>query len=112
MSLEFTTARRRREPIVFTLDGEEFKFDPPKTAGVLLEYAETGNELGPMLDWLDEGLSDDDSKKIMDRLKDPEDDFDSDKLGEIVSALFEQVAGRPTRRSSGSRVGRSQTGRR
>lgn len=112
MSLQFTTAKRRKEPISFTIDGEEFTFTPPKTAKVLLEYAETGNELGPLLDWLDEGLSKEQAKRIEERLLDSEDDFDSDQLGEIVSALFEQVSGRPTKRSSGSRAGRSRTGRR
>lgn len=112
MSLEFTTAKRRKEPITFTLDGDEYTFNPPKTAGVVLEYAETGNDIGPLLDWLDEGLSEEQAKRIEDRLRDPDDDLDMDTLGDIVAALFEQVSGRPTKRSSGSRAGRSRTGRR
>jgi hypothetical protein len=111
MSLEFTTAKRRKEPITFTLDDVEYVFTPPKTANVILDYVETGNDIGALLDWLEDGLSEEQAQLIIQRLKDPDDDLDMDTLGDITAALLEKVVGRPTRRSSGSPRRPSRTGR-
>lgn len=117
MSLEFTTAKRRRETIHFVLDGEEFDFTPQKQAGIALAVVDGDQTemMRSMFDWLSDGLPEDQSQRIIDRLKDPEDDLDIDQLGDLISGLQDEIAGRPTTSragSSGSRTtnGRSSTG--
>lgn len=122
MSLEFTTAKRRREPITFTLDDEEYEFIPGKQASIALAAIEPGSKEDQQLgvfretfDWLGNGLNDDQRQHLIDRLTDPEDDLDIDQLGDIISKLQDQVAGRPTMSPAGSsasptRNGRSSTG--
>lgn len=102
--LEFTTAKRRREPITFTLDGDEYTFTPVKTAGAVLGVVHDGeDELKALFDWFDEGLSEEDSQRIENRLRDPDDDLDIPDVANVIRALLEKVSGRPTRSSRDSR---------
>lgn len=96
--LSFTTAKRRVKPIVFELDGDEYSFKPPKTAGVALATLDGDDTTATkaVFDWLGAGLSDEQHDLLIGRLKDPKDDLDLDTLSEIVKALIEQVSGRPT----------------
>lgn len=102
MSLEFTTAKRRTEPIKFTLDGDEYTFVPPKTASMLLPVLDVESNdrdsayVKAALDWLENGLPTEQAAKLESRLRDPEDDLDIDTLDSIIQKLAEEAAGRPT----------------
>lgn len=101
--LEFEVAKRDLRPITFKLgDDHEYVFTPPKTAAMLMPILDpSGEDLGMDLtratfDWLGDGLSDEDNDLILERLRDPADDLDSDTLTAVVTALSEKVSGRPT----------------
>lgn len=113
MSLEFTTAKKRTEPIHFKLDGEEFDFTPHKSAGIVLALADGDYEqvMRRTLDWLGDGLPEDQAKRILDRIRDDDDDFDIDDLQKIIGRLQEQISGRPTTSPNGSSRRRTPTGR-
>lgn len=110
--LAFTTARRRTDPITFTLDDETFDFTPPKTAAMMLPAFDLVDNpedptalVGTMraqLDWLEGGLPADQAARIEARLRDPRDDLDVTDVLEIVRKLVSKVAARPTPASSGS----------
>lgn len=123
-SLEFTTAKRRNEPVPFVLDGVTYHFIPPKAAVMILPIADgSASTTSAYLDWLGEGLNDWDRlhgnpvvgggglgdpldlaegedgpqvKAIYKRLRDKTDDLDVKDLVHIVDGLAEEVAGRPT----------------
>lgn len=103
MALEFKSGTARRDPITFKLDDDEFTFTPPKLASAVLEGLETGDDFGASLDWLRDGLPEDQSALIVHRLKDQNDTFDITDLGPIIEALIAKVTGRPTSPSRGSR---------
>ena len=105
--ISFKVAARRDTPITFDLQGSDhvYTFRAGKQATVfmpLLSQDSTGpgqselQQARAMFEWLDNGLSEDDRKHLSDRLNDPEDDFDFDTLGDVVSGLMEKVTGRPT----------------
>jgi hypothetical protein len=108
VSLEFTTSKRRNDPIEFTLDGEQYLFTPPKSAGMLLAMAGADNSeiaansamIRALFDWLGDGLPEEQSQRLMARLQDKEDDLDTDTLIQIIQGLQKEVAGRPTLRSA------------
>lgn len=109
-SMAFTTSARKADPIKFTVDGDEFVFIPPKSAKIFLEMVDGGTVITltkETFDWLGEGLdanyvADEDdgsqppSQYFVDRLKDPEDDFDVPNLEAILGYLQKKAAGRPT----------------
>lgn len=100
-ALSFTTAKRAREAIPFTLDGEEYQFTPPKDSIMVMPLLDGGDaETGAMrglFDWLGAGLPQEQTDRIITRLKDPEDDLDIDTLTEVIKGLQEAVSGgRPT----------------
>lgn len=113
MTLEFTTAKKRRDPLDFTLDGETYHFTPTKTAGVVLALADGDNTevMKQTFDWLSHGLPDDEAQRLIDRLNDPDDDLDVDDLGTIISGLQEEIAGRPTTPPAGSSASSTANGR-
>jgi hypothetical protein len=99
--LSFEVAPRRKKPITFRLGGEThvYKFTPPKQAGMVKVMINAGSDLEAAksaFDWLDKGLSEEDRKRISDRLLDEEDDLDIDTVESVVSTLVEKVSGRPT----------------
>lgn len=101
--LSFKVAKRRRKPITFDLEGDdyEYSFSPPKQAGVFMPLFEGEDEIDEIqtsravFAWLDKGLSEEDRKHIEDRLRDEDDDLDFDTLGDVVKALMEKASGRP-----------------
>lgn len=99
-NLEFNTAKKRRDPITFTLDGEEYTFNPPKSAFMMLPLmlgqGDDTLAVKQMFDWLDKGLPKPQVQKLIRRLKDDKDDFDVDDLDALVAKLMETVSGRPT----------------
>lgn len=137
--MEFDVAKRREEPITFTLGGnmllekaysktvavpdsddtteEEvpevrgkddrvYKFNPPKSAVMLMPILEVDNGNGTgnvgvdmtkaTFEWLGQGLSEEDRNRVINRLRDPKDDLDVEHLSNVVQGLSARVAGRPT----------------
>lgn len=97
-----TSTTLARTPIDFELDGTTYHFTPPKTASVILGFAAGGSEgIKGLLNWLSDGLPEDQMETLKARLLDPEDPLDFELVGEITSDLLEQVTeqktGRPTR---------------
>jgi hypothetical protein len=88
----------------FELDDRTIEFTAPKMSGLLLDIAsggETGS-IAAVLNWLSDGLSEEDNDYIIERLRDPDDDLDFDIIQQIVEDLMEQVTDRPTKRRPGS----------
>jgi hypothetical protein len=106
----FETKVREKQVIEFELDGESFRFTPPKRAELIMSVVgsvgvdgrstET-DSVRDLLNWLGEGLSEEQGQRIFDRLQDPADDFDLDQLNEVARYLLGQSSNRPTRRRSG-----------
>jgi hypothetical protein len=99
--LAFKVAARRRDPITFTLEGDEheFVFTPPKQAAMVMPVMQSSSDIDAAraaFGWLDKGLSQEDQDRITKRLMDPEDDLDIDAVETIVEGLIEAVSGRPT----------------
>lgn len=102
----FTSSNARRKTISFELDGEEFDFRPPKLAGIALDILQGESEEGQTaaraaFDWLSDGLPEEQSDRLVARLRDSDDPLDLPDLVEIIRWLVGKVAGRP----SGSRAG-------
>jgi hypothetical protein len=107
----FETKAREKQVIEFDLDGETFKFTPPKRAGLIMSVVGTigldasssdTDSVRDLLNWLGNGLSEEQGMRIFDRLKDDDDDLDLDQVNEIARYLLGQSSNRPTRRRSGS----------
>lgn len=99
MTLEFTTAAKRKKPIKFTLDGEAFTFNPPKQAVFVLGVMDNeGDEATVMFEWLEKGLGKEQTQKIDKKLRaEPEEDeFDIEDLKDIIKKLIKASSGRPT----------------
>jgi hypothetical protein len=113
--LEFKTSRKRKDPLTFTVEGEDhiYSFTPPKTALMMLPMLdvivaqgvgteEAQGEAGlrmmkAQLDWLSAGLSEQDNDRLLARISDPEDDLDFETLvGEYIPELAKVTGGRPT----------------
>lgn len=99
-TLSFTTAKRRHEPIKFTLDGEKFEFTAPKQAKLQMPLLEDEKkaELEVLLDWFSEGLPEKQVERLWERLNAPrgEDDFDVPDLVSVAKGLVEAASGNPT----------------
>lgn len=57
---EFTSSKRRDEPIDFTLDGKLYGFRPPKRAGIALALYYGGDQVAYLqsrFEWLEKGLN-------------------------------------------------------
>jgi hypothetical protein len=111
MAKEFTTKERERKVVEFILDGETFVFTAPKRAELIMSVVSNvgldaksndSDSVRDLLNWLGDGLSEEQSNKLLDRLKDPDDDFDLEQVNEIARYLLGQASNRPTRRRSGS----------
>lgn len=109
--MAFSVKRRRVQPITFSIggrrgDGSEdpyvYEFTPPKNVVMSMGLVERNSRFSEteamqgLFDWLNAGLSDEDADRIVDRLKDPEDDFDVPDLTDIIQSLQERAAGRPS----------------
>lgn len=99
--LEFKVAKKRRDPITFTLEGKkhEYTFDPPKQADMVLPMLDSDSDLDAAkaaFAWLDKGMSEEDRAHLTARLRDDSDDLDFEDLEAIVEGLVERQSGRPT----------------
>lgn len=101
MSKAFKTALKRSggDPIIFTVDGEEFSFTPQDT-GPLLSALWVSEKMTDYvrgrLDWLGAGLSEEHQDYFEKRLRDTTDSFTHENLLEIVDYLVEESGGYPT----------------
>ena len=103
MGKEFTTAKNRHKPIEFTLDGEDYVFTPPKLARMTADLFGFGDDdeaqdgvAKAAMDWLSDGLPEEQRERIISRLRDPDDDFDVPDLTDIIKWLVSKVSGRPS----------------
>lgn len=105
--LSFAVSSKTREPITFTLDGNDhvYTFTPGKQASVfmpILKGDDTDEEVYGLsvsratFSWLDEGMTPEDVAHLEARLRDPKDDLDFTDLGPVVKGLMEASAARPT----------------
>jgi hypothetical protein len=111
MVKDFTTKERERQVVEFVVDGETFKFTPPKRAALIasvvsnvgLDGKSTDTDsVRDLLNWIGEGLPEEQSGRFLERLLDPEDDFDLDQVNDIARYLLGATSNRPTRRRSAS----------
>lgn len=108
--LQFQVAKRRTQPITFTLGvepGEKvtkeaehvYSFTPPKTAMMMMPMLDAEDGMSDLemtkatFDWLGEGLGKADMERIKKRLRDPKDGLDIDTLGEVIQGLSEKING-------------------
>ena len=90
------------QPEVRGEDDHEYSFTPPKSALMLMPILDGGDISDGMgmtkatLNWLGEGLTEEENQRILARLKDNKDDLDVDNLTDVIKALSEKVGGRPT----------------
>lgn len=107
----FKTKTREKQVIEFELDGETFKFTPPKRAELIMSVVSSvgldgrsteADSVRDLLNWIGDGLSEEQRDRLLARLRDDEDDFDLDQVNEIARYLLGQSSNRPTRRRSGS----------
>lgn len=93
---KFTTAAKARTAIEFELDEVKYTFTPPKSAAMMMPLLEGSNDdMGVVragLDWMKQGLDDEQYAAIVNRLKDPKDDFDLEDFEAITEWLVEQVS--------------------
>lgn len=73
------------------------EFRTPGWAPILLAGGsnDAGSATRIYLDWMGAGLSDEDGQWILDRLLDPEDDFDLPDVTQVIFGLLEEITGRP-----------------
>lgn len=113
--LEFETRKKDRAPIDFTVDGRAMSFTPTKTASMVLPVMDPSTSdtayLKAFFDWLGQGMSEEDSGWLVERLEDPKDDFDIEDLQRLAQSLMAEMnGGRPTMSSSGSTKRPKRTG--
>jgi len=107
---QFYTKEKEQKIVEFDLDDRHIVFTVPKRSGLI---ASVINKVGldsrnldtdstrDLLNWLGEGLSDEDGEWIFARLTDEEDQFDLDDINEIAKYILGQSANRPTKRRRG-----------
>lgn len=103
----FETKVREKQVIEFEVDGTMFRFTPPKRAELIMSVvSSTGldkassetDSVRDLLNWLGEGLSEDQAGIFTSRLMDPDDDFDLEQINEIARYLLAESGKRPTKR--------------
>ena len=101
----FKTKAKHGQVLDFKLDDDLFNFTPPKFAITLLAVVNAGTEdpiaqVRAILNWLSDGLPEEQNARLIARLTDPEDDLDFPDLEGVFEYLMEQVTGRPTKPQS------------
>lgn len=96
MPKKFTTSAKARTAIDFEIDEVPFKFTPPKSAAMIMPVLDGGGDdmsfIRAGLDWIKEGLEDDKYALLVDRLKDPKDDYDIEEFQDLIEWLVEMAA--------------------
>lgn len=120
---EFNTAVKEKQDKAEGVDGIKFKVDgrvmlarqplPSQVAylmGITSRQRSEQDQMGGMMNFVDSILGDDDSQHLLNKLLDPEDDFDTDDMMAIVRFLLEEWSARPTQPVSGSTGSQPTTG--
>lgn len=102
MTKTFKTKAKPGQVVDFNLDDDTFNFKPPKFAITLLAIINAGADepiaqVRAILNWLSDGLPEDQNARLIARLSDPDDNLDFDDLEDVFGYLMEQVTGRPTK---------------
>ncbi len=99
MTKSYKTSTKTPKVLTFDLDDREFTFTAPKMSGLILQIAEKGEAGGiaGLLNWLSDGLTEEDNDFIIERLRDPDDPLDFDVVQEIVEDLMAAASNRPTK---------------
>lgn len=107
---QFYTKPKEEKIVEFDLDDRHLVFRVPKKSGLI---ASVVNNVGldarnldtdstrDLLNWIGQGLSDEDGEWIFGRLTDDEDDFDLEDINEIAKYILGQASNRPSRRRRG-----------
>lgn len=102
----YQSKHRDRKVIAFELDGRTFQFTAPKESATLIAMlGAVGSSDGQvqaqaarqMLNWFDDGLTEDDMNHIRARLEDNDDDLELADLVEITNDLLAEAMDRPTK---------------
>ena len=110
MGKQFVTQQKEQKIVEFDIDDRQIVFQVPKKSGLIASVA---NSVGlhsrnldtdstrDLLNWLGEGMTEDDSKWLLARLVDPDDDYDLEDINEMAKYILGQTSNRPTRRRRG-----------
>lgn len=96
------TAKKKAEPIVFDLFGEDFTAHGSLPGAVLLDYIEASeeqNSAAGIRSYLQLSMTAEEYERFDAYTRDPENDVDLETLSEIVSFLIEAQTSRPTKAS-------------
>jgi hypothetical protein len=95
---ESAVNRDAGKAVPFDLDGATYHFTAPKRLGMFLSAHQDNSDkqIVAQLEWLDAGLPEEEAAVLRKRMRDPNDTLDVVVLLEIVGALMEATAGRPT----------------
>lgn len=104
MAKKFTSTKRGKKKVEFSIDDEDYTFTPPKMARLVPDLFDgedddeesRGGAAKAAMDWLSDGLPDEQAARLKERLTDPDDDFDVPDLTEVTKWLIKQASGRPT----------------
>jgi hypothetical protein len=122
---EFSTAVREApespiggDPLVFTVDGDEWTAYPPTGGQLALvmasmaEQADPADSIAGILNFLTSVLDEQSAKDYRRRLMDRDDPFDIEDVERIVEWLMEEWSARPTKQPSDFQQSRRRSGRR
>ena len=110
MVKQITTTEKELKIVDLEVDGRPIRFEVPKRSGLIMSVVEKvgldarnldTDSTRDLLNWLGEGMSEEDGEWILARLKDPEDDFDLEEVNKIAKAILGESTNRPTRRRRG-----------
>lgn len=103
MARRIVIAANPVEPITVELIGKEYIVEPPKAVlGVLMaqRLEQAGDDVDKVFEelggWLTAAMGEKQSKKVMERLRDPDDKLDIPHISSLMRQLTEEVAGNPT----------------
>jgi hypothetical protein len=110
MARTYVTREKQAQapPFEIEVDGRKMTFTPPLTGALLMAALDGSNpdparqlkSIQSSLNWLGEGLSDEDGEWILNRIRDPADPFDIDDAQRLVTMVIEEMTNRPTLPSS------------
>jgi len=110
MGKQFVTQEKERKIVEFDVDDRHIVVRVPKKSGLI---ASVINKVGldsrnldtdstkDLLNWLGEGMTEEDSEWLLGRLVDQDDEFDLEDINEIAKYILGQTSNRPTRRRRG-----------
>jgi len=114
---EFKAKRKDTPPLTFTLEGVEFECLPDIPGAVLTDFLgdatsdSPGRSAPALVNFITAVLLDDQVEPFLDLVHSKDTIIEIDLLGEIVTWLVEEYAGRPTERPSRSAGGPRSTTR-